>query len=132
MTETSEELSTAQLLQRATEQATALVRAEIHLAQLELSTKAKSAGFGIGALGATGVLSLYALAVLLAAAVLALSTVLAGWLAALIVAGALLLVAALLALVGKKQVSKAVPPAPTETIASTREDVSVIKKAAHR
>lgn len=131
MTETTGELSTAQLLQRATEQTTALVRAEIQLAQLELGTKAKRAGLGIGALGATGVLSLYAVGVLLAAAVLGLSTVLAGWLAALIVAAALLMVAAVLAVAGKKQVGKAIPPA-TETIASTREDVAVIKNAAHR
>jgi peptidoglycan/LPS O-acetylase OafA/YrhL len=132
MTEAIEELSTAQLLQRATEQTTALVRAEIHLAQLELSTKAKRAGLGLGALGATGVLSHYAVGVLLAAAVLGLSTVLPGWLAALIVGAALLMVAAVLALVGKKQLGKAIPPAPTETIASTREDVAVIKNATHR
>jgi hypothetical protein len=132
MTQTTGELSTAQLLQRATEQTTTLVGAEIHLAQLEVSTKAKRAGLGIGALGATGVLSLYAVAVLIAAAVLGLSTVLAGWLAALIVAGALLLVAAALAVVGKKQVGKSVPPVPTETIDSTRDDVAVIKNAAHR
>lgn len=132
MIENTEDLSTAQLLQRVTEQTTALVREEIHLAQLELSMKAKRAGIGIGALGAAGLLGCYAVGVLLAAAVLGLSTVLSGWLAALVVAGALLLVAMLLALVGKNQVGKAVPPAPNEAIASTREDVAAIKEAAHR
>jgi len=132
MIEPTEELSTAQLLMRVTEQTTALVRQEIHLAQLELSGKAKRAGIGIGAFGAAGLLALYAVGVLLAAAVLGLATVLSGWLAALIVAGAMLLVAAVLGLVGKNQIGKAVPPAPVETIASAREDLATIKKAARR
>ena len=55
-----------------------------------------------------------------------------GWLAALIVAGGLLLLASILALVGKGQVGKAGPPTPEATIASTREDLRVIKRAAHR
>jgi len=132
MTNTTEELSTAQLLQRATQQTTALVREEIHLAQLELSGKARRAGIGIGALGASGMLAFYAVGALLGAVILALSTVLSGWLAAFIVGAALTLVAAVLALVGKNQARKAVPPAPTEAIASTLEDLAVIKEAAHR
>jgi len=132
MIETTEGLSTAQLLQRLTEQTTTLVRQELQLAQLELSTKAKRAGIGIGALGAAGVLALSSVAVLLAAAVLGLSTVVPGWLAALIVAGGLLLLAAIFALVGRSQVSKAGPPTPEAAIASTREDLAVIRKAAHR
>ena len=40
MIETTEGLSTAQLLHRLTEQTTTLVRQEIQLAQLEISTKA--------------------------------------------------------------------------------------------
>jgi hypothetical protein len=132
MIETTEDLSTPQLLQRLTEQTATLARQEIHLAQLELTTKAKRAGMGIGALGAAGMLAVYGLGVLLASAVLGLSTVVSGWLAALIVAGALVLAAGVLALVGKSQVSKAVPPTPEAAIASTREDLAVIKKAAHR
>lgn len=132
MIETTEDLSTAQLLQRLTEQTTTLVRQEIHLAQLELTTKAKRAGIGIGAVGAAGMLAHYSVGVLLAAAVLGLSTVVSGWLAALIVAGALVLVAGGLAFAGKSQVNKAVPPTPEAAIASTREDFAAIKKAARR
>ena len=132
MIETTEDLSTPQLLQRLTAQTATLARQEIHLAQLELTTKAKRAGMGIGALGAAGMLAVYGLGVLLAAAVLGLSTVVSGWLAALIVAGTLVLVAGVLALAGKSQVSKAVPPTPEAAIASTREDLAVIKKAAQR
>jgi hypothetical protein len=132
MIDATEELTTAQLVRRLTEQTTTLIRQEVRLAQLELSGKAKRVGIGVGALGAAGLLAFYAVGVLLAAAVLGLSTVLDGWLAALIVAAALLLVAMVLAVVGKGQVSKAVPPAPVEAIASAREDLAVIKNAAHR
>jgi len=132
MIETTEDLSTPQLLQRLTAQTATLARQEIHLAQLELTTTAKRAGLGIGVLGAAGMLAVYGLGVLLAAAVLGLSTVVSGWLAALIVAGTLVLVAGVLALAGKSQVSKAVPPTPEAAIASTREDLAVIKKAAQR
>lgn len=128
----TEELSTAQLVQRLTQQTTTLVKQEVRLAQLELTTKAKRAGIGIGAFGAAGVLAFYALGVMLAAAVLGLANVVSGWLAALIVAGALLLVAAVLAVLGKTQVSKAVPPAPAQAIASSKQDLATLKKAAHR
>lgn len=132
MIDSPEDLSTRQLLQRLTEQTTTLVRQEIHLAQLELTTKAKRAGIGIGALGAAGLLALYAAGVLLAAAVLGLATVMSGWLAALLVGGVLLLVAAVAAVVGKGQISKAVPPTPQAAIASSREDLAAVKQAAHR
>lgn len=129
---TTGELSTAQLLQRMTEQTSTLVRQEITLAQLELTTKAKRAGIGIGALGAAGVLGLYALGVLVAAAVLGLATVLPAWGSALVVGAALLLLVAVLALVGRSQLKRALPPAPKEALASAREDVAVVKEAAGR
>jgi hypothetical protein len=128
----TEELSTAQLVQRLTQQTTTLVKQEVRLAQLELTTKAKRAGIGIGAFGAAGVLAFYALGVLLAAAVLGLAHAVSAWLAALIVAGALLLVAAVLGVFGKIQIGKAVPPAPAQAIASSKQDVAAIKKAAGR
>jgi hypothetical protein len=128
----TEELSTAQLVQRLTQQTTTLVKQEVRLAQLELTTKAKRAGIGIGAFGAAGVLAFYAVGVLLAAAVLGLAHAVSAWLAALIVAGALLLVAAVLGVLGKTQISKAIPPAPAQAIASSKQDVAAIKKAAGR
>jgi uncharacterized membrane protein YqjE len=127
-----EELSTPQLLQRLSEQTRTLVQQEVRLAKLELGAKVKRAGIGAGALGAAGMLVHFALMVLLAAAVLGLATVVDGWLAALIVAGALLLVAAVLALIGKGLLGKAMPPAPTQTIERTKADVAALKSAAHR
>jgi lipopolysaccharide export LptBFGC system permease protein LptF len=128
----TDELSTAQLVQRLTQQTSTLVKQEVRLAQLELTTKAKRAGIGIGAFGAAGVLAFYAVGVLLAAAVLGLANAVSAWLAALIVAGALLLVALGLAVFGKTQISKATPPAPAQAIASSKQDVAAIKRAAGR
>jgi hypothetical protein len=128
----TEELSTAQLVQRLTQQTSTLVKQEVRLAQLELSTKAKRAGVGIGAFAAAGVLAFYLVGVLLAAAVLGLSNAVSDWLAALIVAGALLLVIAGLAVFGKLQIGKATPAAPAQAIASSKQDVATIKKAAGR
>jgi hypothetical protein len=109
-----------------------LVRDEMRLAQAEVTTKAKKAGVGVGAFGAAGVLALYAVGVLLAAAVLGLATVLPAWLAALIVAVVVLLVAGVAALIGKKKVSEAAPPVPTRAVESIKTDVQQIKESVHR
>lgn len=111
---------------------TRLVRDEMRLAQAEVSAKAKKAGVGVGAFGAAGVLALYAVGVLLAAAVLGLSTVVAPWLAALIVAVVVLIAAGIAALVGKKKVSEAAPPVPTRTVESVKTDVQEIKESVKR
>lgn len=127
-----EELSTPQLLQRLSEQTKTLVQQEVRLAQLELTAKAKRAGVGAGALGAATVLGYFAVLVLLAAAVLGLDTAFSPWLSALIVAGGLLLLAAVLALVGKALLSRAMPPAPKAAIESTKADVAALKQAVSR
>ena len=51
------------------------------------------------------------------------------WAAALIVAVVLFLIAGVLALVGKKQVSQAVPPMPEATVRSVRADVDTVAAA---
>ena len=121
--------SVGDLVRNLSEDLSRLVRDEIRLAQAEVGEKAKKAGIGIGALGGAGVVALYGLGVLIAAAVLGLSNVVSPWLAALIVAVVLFVVAAIAALVGKKQLSQAAPPVPTETIASVKTDVAEIKES---
>lgn len=118
-----------ELFRSMSEDLSALVRDEIRLAQAEVGQKAKKAGIGIGAFGGAGVVALYGLGVLIAAAVLGLSNVVSPWLAALIVAVVLFVVAGIAALVGKKQLSQAAPPVPTETIASVKTDVAEIKES---
>ncbi|NYF58330.1 phage holin family protein [Micromonospora purpureochromogenes] len=126
---TGSEPSTAELVQRATEQVSRLVRDELALARAELTRKGKHAGIGIGLFGGGGALAFYGLGALVVTAVLLLDLVMPAWLAALIVAVVLFLVAGVLALVGKKQVSQAVPPMPSSTVQSVRADVDVVTAA---
>jgi Flp pilus assembly protein TadB len=123
------EQSTAELVQRATEQLSRLVRDELALARIELAEKGRHAGIGVGLFGGAGVMALCGLGVLVAAAVLALTLVIPAWAAALVVAGALFIVAGLLALVGKRQVSRAVPPMPSAAADSVRADVRTVASA---
>src|SRR4051795_7809541 len=73
------------LLKQLSDQTTTLVRQEIELAKLELREKGKKAGQGAGMFGGATVVGLYAVGALTATIILALSTAIAGWLAALIV-----------------------------------------------
>ncbi|KHD76213.1 phage holin family protein [Actinoplanes utahensis] len=123
------EQSTAELVQRASEQLGRLVRDEITLAKAELTEKGKRAGIGAGLFGGAGVLALYGLGAAIATTVIALDLVLPLWAAALIVTVVLFAVAGVLALLGKKQVNRAVPPEPSAAIASVKADVDEVKHA---
>lgn len=122
--------STAELLRRLSEQTTLLARQEVELAKLELAEKGKKAGTGAGMFGGAGALGLYALGALTAAAILALATAVAPWLAALIVANVYGAIAGILALTGKNKVQAATPPVPEQAIDSTKEDVRWAKTRA--
>lgn len=124
--------SVGDLVRSLSEDLSRLVRDEIRLAQAEVSEKAKKAGIGIGAFGGAGVVALYGLGVLVAAAVLGLAAVLPAWLAALIVAVVLFVVAAAAALVGRKKLQEAGPPVPTRAIETTKADVAEIKESIQR
>ena len=123
------EQSTAELVQRASEQLGRLVRDEIALAKAELAEKGKHAGIGIGLFGGGGVLAVYGLGALIITLIAVLDIVLPLWLASLIVTVTLFAVAGVLALIGKKQVSRAVPPEPVAAIQSVKADVNEVKQA---
>ncbi|RKR91569.1 putative superfamily III holin-X [Micromonospora pisi] len=123
------EQSVAELVQRATEQVSRLVRDELTLARAELTQKGKHAGIGVGLFGGGGALAFYGLGALVVTAILALDVVLPAWAAALVIAGALFLGAGLLALIGKRQVTRAVPPVPTAAVKSMRADVDTVAAA---
>ena len=132
-TETREPLdeqSLSQLTRQLTEQTSALARKEVELAKAELALKGKRIGIGVGAFGAAGLVALYAVGALVAAAILALAVVLDAWLAALIVGLGLGAAAGVLALTGKKKVEEGTPPAPEQTIESTKTDVEYTKQRA--
>ncbi|MEU8813166.1 phage holin family protein [Actinoplanes sp. NPDC048796] len=121
--------STAELVQRASDQISRLVRDELALAKAELAEKGKHAGIGIGLFAGGGVFALYGVGALIATLIIVFSLFLDLWLAALIVTVALFVVAGVLALIGKKQVSKAVPPEPSAAIESVKADVDEVKLA---
>lgn len=106
---------------------TRLIKDEIEQLKDELIGKLKHAGIGIGLLAGAGAFLFFALAVFIAAAVIGLATVLPAWAAALIVGGALLVIAIVLVLIGVANLKRGVPPAPTKTIASVKKDVNAIK-----
>lgn len=124
--------SIAALVKQVTEESSRLVRTELKLAQLEMTEKAKTAGVGVGAFGAAGVLALFGIACLLAAAIAALSLVLPVWAAAAIVGGVVLVIAAVAALIGKKKVSEASPPVPSSTVESVKADVAEVKESVRK
>ncbi len=121
--------STSELVQRASEQITRLVRDEIALAKVELMERAKHAGIGVGLFGGGGVLAVYGVGALTATIIIVLDLFLPLWLAALIVTVALFAVAGILALLGRRQVSRAVPAEPREAVASVKADVDELKHA---
>jgi hypothetical protein len=120
----------AALLKDLSEQTSTLVRKELELARLEMTEKGKRAGIGAGMLGGAGLVGLYALGALIAAAILALATAITPWLAALVVAAVCGAIAGGLALAGKSKVSQATPPLPERATESVKEDVRLTKAKA--
>jgi tetrahydromethanopterin S-methyltransferase subunit C len=108
----------------------ALVRAELDSLKSEIAGKLKAAGIGIGLLVGAALFGFFLLTVLITAAILGLATALPAWAAALIVAGVLLIITAVLALLGISNLQKGIPPAPTETVKSIKKDVETLKGTA--
>jgi hypothetical protein len=130
-----ESLSTAttgELVQRLSTQLSELVRRELELARAELTAKGKRAGAGAGLAGAGGVVALFGVGALIAAAIAGLATVVPVWLSALIIGVVLLLVAGVLALAGRSQLKQATPPVPEQAVQGVQDDVATVKGAVHR
>src|SRR3954469_18062847 len=100
---------TGELVKDLSAQVSTLVRQELELAKVELTAKGKQAGIGAGMFGGAGLFALYGVGAVVACAILALSTAVDGWLAALIVAVVLFAIAGVLALLGKSRARRAAP-----------------------
>jgi hypothetical protein len=120
----------SELMKDLSDQTTTLVRQEIELAKAEMTAKGKQVGIGAGAFGGAALVGLYAVGALTAAVILALSTAIDAWLAALIVGVVYAAVAGVLALVGKNKAQAGSPPVPERAIESTKEDVEWAKTRA--
>lgn len=120
-----------ELFATASEHVSTLVRDEIQLTKVQAVEKGKRLGTGVAGLAVAGVIALYALGILLLAAVWGIAEALPLWLSALIVGVALLLIAGIAALIGKKKLdaSKEITPKPQEGI---KKDVDAIKKGINK
>lgn len=114
------------LIGRLREDVRGLVQSEIDLAKAEVRDKVKTQGKGAALAGVAGVLALFALVALVIAAILALDIVMPAWAAALVVGGALLLIAAILGLLAKSKLTSG-PPVPSEAISEVRATVDLLK-----
>lgn len=121
-----------ELVQQASQQLTELVRGELRLAQAEMQEKGRRYGKSGGLFGGAGVVGFLTLEALVVTAIAALAVPLPVWAAALIVTAVLGVVAAVLALNGRKQVHRAAPPKPEQAIENVKADVAEIKRSAHR
>lgn len=104
-----------------------LVRGEIDQLKAELVVKLKAFGIGGALVAVAAVIVLFAVGVFLTSAVLALSLVMPGWLAAIVVAVVLLIVAGVLGFIGYRRIKSGLPPLPTGTISSVKRDINTIK-----
>lgn len=121
------ERTIGQLVNDAKRDITDLVRFEVALAKAELTDDAKNAGIGAGMFGGAGFLGAIAFVLLCIAAAYGLHEG-AGWplwLSYLVVAAVLLLLAGVMALIGKTRVSKVTPP--ERTIATSKGTVAALK-----
>lgn len=104
-----------------------LFHREVELLKAELIGKLKALGIGAGLLAGAAVVLLFMVGTLLTAAILALGQLMPGWLAALIVAVFLLIVAGILALIGYRILKRGIPPVPTQSIDSLQKDYRAIR-----
>ena len=121
-----EERTLGQLVAQASDDLSGIVRAEIALAKAELRADVKNVAMGAGLFGAAGYLGL--LASITAVITIAYALVAAGlrpWAAFLIVTAVLLVVAGILALVGRSRIKKVSPP--ERTIRSAKGAIAAVK-----
>ena len=107
--------------------AKALVGLELELASLELKRKLAALGLGIGLAIGAALFGLFALGFLLATAAAALALFLPTWLALLIVAVVLLLVAGILAALGLGRIKRGTPPVPEQAIREAKLTSEALK-----
>jgi Putative Actinobacterial Holin-X, holin superfamily III len=127
----AEERTLGQLVAQASDDLSGIVRAEIALAKAELRGDVKNAALGGGLFGAAGYLGLLASILLVIAAAYGLVAAgLSPWLAFLIVAVVLLVLAGILALVGKSRLGKLGPP--ERTIRNAQATIQAVKPGSHQ
>jgi hypothetical protein len=121
----AEERTLGQLVSDASRDVSELVRYEIALAKAEVQRDIKRGVAAGGLFGAAALLAIYATVALMIAAGLGLSQVMPAWLAFIVVAAGLLLIAGACVIVGRSQIGRIKPP--ERTIRSTKETIAVVR-----
>lgn len=122
------ERSIGQLVSDVSTDLSQIMRGEIELAKAEIKQDVSHAGKGAGLFVGAGVVALYALGLLFLGLAGVIAIWLSWWAGLLIVAGVLFLIAGILALIGKKQVTQ-VKGKPEKTISNAQETVQTLKQA---
>jgi nitrate/nitrite transporter NarK len=122
---TDQDASLGDLVAAATQNLSTLMKQEVQLAKIEIKREVVAAGKGAGLLGGAGALGALGGIFVSIALAYALNEVLPTFLSFLLVGVVYLVVAGLLALIGKKSLSKVGPP--EKTIATVKDDVAWAK-----
>lgn len=104
-----------------------LVKAELNQLKKELTAKVINAAVGIGLFVAALAILALVLPVLIAAAILGFATIVPPWLAALIVAGIMLVVVAGLVFFGIRYFKRIGSAVPQKTVDSVKSDIDAVK-----
>lgn len=130
----AEEREAKEILNSITDDVRTIVQAEVELAKSEILPSVKKGGVGAGLFGGAGYLAINGVSLLFIAAALALSMLIKDlWPIGFVIVGVLLLViAGVLALIGKRQIQQAKPSAPSEAAAQAKGTVEDVKAAVSR
>ena len=123
---TSSERTIGQLVADASHDVEGIIRSEIALAKAEMTAGAKAMGLGAGMFAAAGFVGLLALIFVFVTLALVIAIWLPEWAGFLIVTGFLLLVAGVLALLGRRAIGKA-KPTPERAIAEAQQTIAAIR-----
>ena len=124
----SDQPSIGELINRISENISALVKSEIELLRAKALRTARTAGVGAALLTAAGIAALFGLGFLLGAIVDAIALALPVWAAKIIVAVVLFAVAVAVALPGKRRLEAAKADAP-DPKARLKDDVDAVREA---
>lgn len=120
-----------ELFKRLSSDMTLLMRQEFELFRAEMTEKGKrvgeQVGQGAGMLSAAAICGMFALACLTATVILLLAQAMPPWVAVLIATIVYGVIAAVMALAGKRKLTHLDPPVPTQTIETVKEDVEWAK-----
>ena len=123
--------SIGELFKRLSSDMTLLMRQEFELFRTEMTEKTKETGKRVGQsagmLSGAAICGLMALASLTATIILVLALVMPAWVAALVVTVVYGIVAAFMAVSGKRKLEDVEAPVPTQTIETVKEDVEWAK-----